>query len=89
MTGSMMKKNRLLKTLRLLDFSYLKKDWLTKLEIKRYLGCSDEESFFLLQYFKEKYKLDYVPMVYFFKECNFKFNEERNDRYHEALTMLL
>ena len=90
MTGLMMtKKNNLYETLSLLDFSYLKSDWLTELIIKKYFRCSDEESFFILQYFKDKYKLDNVPIVYFLKECNFKFNEDRNERYHEALKMFL
>lgn len=89
MTGLIMtKRNRLYDMLSLLDFSYLKNDWLTEVEIKKYFKCSDYESFFILQYFKDKYKLDEVPMIYFLNECNFKFNEERNNRYHELLKML-
>lgn len=71
--------------LNILDLSYLDKCFVTKNEIKRFLNCSDEESFFILQKLQSITNSNRVPMYIFLKEYQINFNEERSNRYHNSL----
>lgn len=81
--------NRLERLFNLLDFSYLNKDWITEEEIKKYLNCNDEESFFILQKLRDKYQITNVPMIFFINEFQINFNKVRNERYHNSLVQFL
>lgn len=81
--------NRLERLFNILDFSYLNKEWITEKEIKNYLNCNDEESFFILKKLREKYQLVNVPMIFFINEFQVNFNKERNERYHNSLMAFL